>query len=135
MPLRLGSTTPLWLAGWTLALSAAACSGLGSKPTPTPSAMSGTLTGSAWPCRGGPILPAKIGALNVTLTVDIVNDRGQRVARRILRASGQAALNGQPFSLTLPVGRYTVSSPPDAPQSVQITAHKTSRVELIGICD
>jgi hypothetical protein len=97
--------------------------------------MSGTLTGSASPCFGRPLLAGEIAALNIALTVDITNDRGQQVARRILHAKGQAAAHPLPFSLTLPVGRYTVSSPPDASQTVQIAAGKTSQVAIVDTCD
>jgi hypothetical protein len=144
MPLKPGRKPGLWLAGWTFAMSAAACSGSGSKPTPTPTVMSGTptptaksgtLTGSARPCFGDVIAPSQVAALNIALTVDITNDRGQRVARRILHARGQAAYRDPfPFSLTLPVGRYTVSSPPDVSQTVQIAPGKTSKVALVSMC-
>jgi len=133
--MKAGRKTGLWLAVWTIAMLAVACSGSASKPKPKPTTRSGTLTGSARPCFGAAMPAAQIAALKVALTVDIANDRGQRVARRILHASGQAAYRDPlPFSLGLPVGRYTVSSPPDVSQTVQITAGKTSQVALISLC-
>jgi hypothetical protein len=151
--LKPGRKSGLLLVALAVAMSPVACSGSTGKATPKPTtttlppgratpsavrpsaAVSGTLTGSARPCFGAAISPAQIAALNVALTVDVANNRGQRVARRVLHARGQAAYRGPlPFSLSLPVGRYTVSSPTNGSQTVQITAGKTSRVALVSHC-
>ncbi len=76
-----------------------------------------------------------IAALSIDLPVEVTNDRGQRVALRTLHAQGEAAYRDPfPFSLTLPSGKYTVSSPPDVSQTVHITAGKTSQVTLYSMC-
>jgi hypothetical protein len=121
----------LGLSGLIISIAIAGCSGSGAKPTASPTAKSGTLSGTALACIG-PGLPP--GRDNVTVEVDISDSHGQRVARRMLHANGKAAYGPIPFSLTLPVGRYTASTPADNAQTVQVSAGHNSTVTLINSC-